>query len=984
MSMRWIVPSLIAACASPVFAQSTAILSGKPEADAAYARALFDRGQAEMAESVCTLLTSGGRLPAPVELEIQSILFDVRAALVKRTTDLAKRKDALKQILADKEAFIKQHEGKPQAELAAATLGDNYQQLGDTLKALIEKETEPAVVADYQAEGQKVYGDAEERLKLRIEELTKAVKAYEETEPEEDDPKLAALTGQWMTVRFNLANTLLAHAQLYRKDEFQRKNLLDQALELMDMFMLDFASQDSTLVWNGVVLQGQILKELGRHDEALDTWAGMAKDLKEIFPVSSKGVYELSPLACDLVSVAHLQQMLLLSEIKREAEGIVLATDFFAKCKGAYESHAGLAILYQMGLMQLALNDAAGAGMTANKLVELDGNGPWGNNGRDLLNKLIGKDGGSIDSSQLLNLARTQVSRGNISRALELCRQAVTNARGDKAQDDTGFNALLLMGDIFRQRGWHPEASVAYDEASTRYAAHPEAAEAVYRSLQCFQTINDVEKRPYYKKKIEERMRALASKYSTHARASYALIIEGRGYDGDNEYTKAAETYLKVQPSAQSYWEAQISAANSYYLHARALSKDAAKKAEAKPFLDQAMAMLAKAAAEIEPKIEDNFDVAAQQRMAGQAFRARITLAQIQLDELVNQPAKTLETLNGLDENKRYNGDPDNIAKIWNLRIQAYNKQGKIEEAAKLLDGLITKSPDSPAIASAAGAVAREFDRRAAEASDKKDDKTAHELWKKATRYYRLSGTALVKSGGAGRASELSQVAERLFVLGLIANDVEGDSFLGWRAPRSADLDNFKVSSDLYEASLAQAPSRKGQINSARVHGFLGQWAAAADTYARFFDNITLVDSATGRFLNETLADTDLQKLGLLQSYVEWGVCEARAGKQESDSERYARALKIFSNVAKNPGAVVIDTKLWWQFKHDQVQVLVHKGDYKEAGIQLRDAERNTQSLGKPAGLENEFKTLKTEIEKHSFGKQGVLAPPAPAPAQPK
>src|SRR5262245_24251315 len=327
MFVRWIVPSLIASCASPLFAQSTAVLSGKPEVDAAFARALYDRGQSEMAETVCTLLTSGGRLPPAAELEVQSILFDVRASLVKRITDLAKRKDALKQILVDKEAFIKQHEGKPQAEAAAATLGDNYQQLGDTLKALIEKETEPTVVADYQAEGQKVYGDAEERLKLRIEELGKLVKEREDQEPEEDDPKLKALNGQWMTVRYNLPNTLLAHAQLFRKDEFQRKNLLEQADQLMQMFMLDYGGEtDNTLMWQGVVLSGQILKELDKPDEALATWGGMANDLKEFFGADPKGVYQLSDLGADLVSVAHLQQMLLMTELKRDQEGIALAT----------------------------------------------------------------------------------------------------------------------------------------------------------------------------------------------------------------------------------------------------------------------------------------------------------------------------------------------------------------------------------------------------------------------------------------------------------------------------------------------------------------------------------------------------------------------------------------------------------------------------------------------------------------------------------
>lgn len=968
MSVRWFAPLLFAVLASPLRAQSGAVLSGRPDADAAFARKLFERGLPELAEQVCVLLQQSGKLSGSSEKVVASLHIDLRAALAAKTTDLAKRKDLLTQVLRDKEDFIKQHQGAPEAEEAALTLPDVYADLGEALKALIEAEQQPQVVADYQAEGQRIYAEAEERLKLRIEELNKLV--IEKEDKGEEDPKLVE---QLMTVRFNLPRTLFGHALMYPKDEFRRKSLLEEAARKLQEFGLDFTEENITK-YDAILLEGRCNKELGEYDDALAIWGDMCQSLMDGYEVV-KGVIQIEPIACRIVAVGLLQKALLYTELKRYPEGIADAKNFFATCAGAYDLEPGLALLYQMGEMQILAGDNDGADKTGNKLVEIDGNGPWGNSGRLLIDKALGKSGGTVSSDKLLALARAQARRDEM-RALALCRQAATNAKGDKTMDKTGFEALLLMGDIFRGRKWYHEAMLAYDEAAARYPNAEDAAEAVYLSLQCLQLINDGqtgsfagEKRPYYKRRIEDRLKTLATRYPNHIRASYALIIEGRSFDADDEFDKAARTYERVQPTAASYSEAQVSAAYSYYLLARKIAKDPAKKAEAKPHLDAAIAMLRKTSADLDKKLEEtNFDIAAQQRVVNLAFRARITLAQIQLDDAVNAPVDALATLEGMDQDKRFSSDPDDVARVWNLKIQAYNKQGKLDDATKALDGLLAKSPDSPAIATAAGAVAREYDERGVQAEEKKDKKGAEENWKRASKYYRMSAQALLKSTSA-RGNEVTRVAERLYTLGLIANEVEGDSFLGWKAPRGADLDNWRSAADLYEAALRQAPSRKGRLYEARALGFLADWERSADAYARFFEEITLVDAGTGKFSTAILSDPDLQKLGIVNAYIEWGVAESNAGKATQDTEHTAKSLGIFANLAKNPNSVLLDSKPWWIFKYSQIQALVTKGDFKEAGIQLRDAERSTPALGKPAGLENEFKKLKLDIEKQSFTK---------------
>lgn len=968
MYVRWIAPLLFAATASTAFAQTPNVLSGKPDSDAVFARKLFERGQTDMAETLCDLLEKSGKLSGQAEVGVRSLHIDLRVEIAKKTSDLPKRKDLLKQALTDKEDFIKQHQGTAEAEIAALTLPDAYALLGETLKQMVQKETQPSIIADYQAEGQKVYSEAEERLKTRIEELAK-LKDEKDEKGEED----AKLDEQLMGARFNLPRTMFGHAQLFGKDEFRRKDLLEGAIKQLQEFGLEYTGV--VYSYQATILEGQCMKELGKNDDAIAIWTDLANSLKDGWEADKNGLLLIGGVECDLVSAALLQKSLLLTELNRAQEGLPEIKEFFAKLTGAYESYSGMALLAQLGEMQLAGGDAEGAGKTAQKLIDLDGNGPWGRTGQVLQDKVLGKGGGSsLGADKLLQLAGTQFGRRNEQRALELCRQAIADAKGDAAQAKTGLAAFLLMGDIFRNREWYHEATLAYDAGAERYASEADAPEAVYKALQCLTEINKAEKRPYFKRKIDEHMKTLTTRYPQHPRASFALIVEGQGYEGEDDYLKAAQTYEKVQPDAKSYLIAQYSAGNAYFLHARTLAKDAAKKAEAKPFYEQAMSILKKSIGDLDKKADETFDMAEQQLLVSTSFKARVTLAQVQLDDNVGKADEALKTLEGLDDNKKFNSNADNIARVWQLRIQAYNKLGKLEDAVKNLDGLYAKAPDSPAIPSAARTVAIEFDRRASEA---KDERAGEELWKRAGKYYRIAGQAMLKGNG-GKAADVLQIADRLFTLGLILNKAP-DSFLGWEGGKTANKDYWSLSAELYDQALRQSPSRKGTLLMARALGFLGQWERAADSYSKFFEGVNLVDPATGKFSMQVLTDKDNRELNVLLAYLEWGASENRAGKSasgEQAQDRFANALKVLSSVGRNTSIVVPDSKEWWLYKYEQIQCLFNKGDFTNAGIELRQAKNQTNKLGGDVpGLGDLFKILEAEIGKQSFPKNGIAAP---------
>src|SRR5262245_3716284 len=115
MNVRWIAPSLLLV-AGPASAQTAAVLG---TGDVDFARKLFNRGYADMAEQLCTLIEKSGKLSGREEVGVKSLHIDLRLELAKKEADPLKKKDLVKQVLEDKEGFIHSYQGSPEADEAS-------------------------------------------------------------------------------------------------------------------------------------------------------------------------------------------------------------------------------------------------------------------------------------------------------------------------------------------------------------------------------------------------------------------------------------------------------------------------------------------------------------------------------------------------------------------------------------------------------------------------------------------------------------------------------------------------------------------------------------------------------------------------------------------------------------------------------------------------------------------------------------------------
>jgi len=932
MKFRWLILPLLVSFPASALAQSPGVL-GKDDAE--YARLLFERGYTDLSERLLALIEKSGKVSSKEEANVKALRLAVRTEVAMRESDPFKKKDALEQILTEKEDLINQFSGSRAAEDTATTLADAYSMLGGAVLACINREKDPNLVAQLQAEGKKIFDNAQASIEKRIETLKE----------KRDDP---AFEGSYIAALFSLPKTLYFHSLLYPEGEWARKDKLEKAIELFQEFGLDYG--DRLFNYEGLIFIGLAYKDLGQKDDALSALRD-AIALREGFEQDKNGVYLVDGGSADIISKAVLQKVNMLAEGGDARAAVEAGKDFFKTVLDAEQSQSGLAVLAAMGNALLASGDTKGADETAARLIELDPVGPWGGAGQDIRDRILrAGTGGGFGSAPLLKIAGSLAGRGQAERAIQVARQAIAAARDEKDGTNNAVDAWLLIGSLYVQRGWNHEAAVAFDACADKYPSAEKAPEAVYQALQQYVQLASAERKPIFRTRVEERRKTLTTRYANHERAAFALLVEGDQLVNEGKFLEAVEQYAKVQPTSPAYLDGQFKKGSAYYSHARKLVKDG-KAADAKPFFTQAEDFLKKCVADFDKASTETVNLEKQARMESGSYRSRILLSDLYLNNA--KPADVLGLLEGSET--RFANDGEKLAQIWGLRIRAYQSMDKLDDAIKLLDALAKKDPTSKAIGPAAGLVARELDRRGQELSDGKKQADALKVWQRAADYYAMSGRAILKSENL-RLSDVESIAKRLYVLGLLFNNVPENqiSFIGWDAKKLKETKLWELASELYQAGLRVSPSTEAQLTLARMQGFLGRWKAAAAAYETYFDTQgSLFDSASGKLLRGITSDVILAK-------IEEAVCEEETALADNDAERFLRAEQIFRDLDK---AVPVDSDLWWYSRYYLVKTLYDKGDYRNALSALKDAERATNVLGGKTNLVSAFVELKKNVE---------------------
>lgn len=940
MSSRWIAASVFCAFAGLAHGQSPAVLG---RADADFASALLRGGYTDLAEKLCTLLQTQGNLPPEEAAGVKALHLDLRLDLALREPDLIKRKDSLTTILQEKEDLVRQFAGRKVAEDTSATLPDVYQKLGETISRAIQAEKDMSLVGQLQKEGNEVFKEAEAKLEARIKELTALIEEATTPNPKLDEALIAA--------RYNLPRTRYFHALLYGKsDTTSRDTHLDQAITGFQEFGLDYG--DTIFGYEGLIYEGLCYQEKENFDDAFNAFDDAIK-LREGYDVDSKGVYaEMNEVVADLVSWAVLKKMDLLNQRSRPNEAIAEGKTFIDTTPSPDDARYGLAIRDMLAQAYLKSGDIRNAGAQAEKLIASDPRGPWGSAGRAIQAKLL-QTGGPVDAANVLSIAQDLQKTGDTEQALRIAHKAIEAVGKDPKQVETGVNSWLFIGSVYLGRDWDHEAALAFDCAVEKFGTTEMTAEAVYQSMKAYSRLNKNEKKAYYKTRAEERQKTLATKFGDHPRAAEAQLFEADQLVAEGKLVEAAEFYGKIPPSAKSYLEAQYRAGETYLAHAAQLLKVDTTKAEGKTFAQQADRLLVKAMTEADKLRADSMGITERNIYDSLGRRARNALAQLYLNPEVGREADVVPLLADADE--RF---PETSDRWWGYRIQSLRKLGKFDEAIALLDALIKKDPNSAAVGGAAYDLATALDERSNVIREtEKKPREADEMRRKAANYYAVAGRGLLKAEPIN-VRRVEETANRLFTLGLLANDVPDaqQNFVGWDPTKNKDTANWTLAAELLTKALEAQPGYKMEITLARTYGFLGEYEKAASVLGDLFDNEPVYDQAK----NQLIVKAVRNKPELLYAFFEWGVAEHMVAVKSQDIEGFRRAQAYLSTMTRN---LEPNSGNWWRAKYYEAANLYAAGNYTDACFLMNDLDRTTSGYGKEFQLDDDFAKLKDQLK---------------------
>lgn len=947
--LRTAVPPIaLLLCAAVLPGQSADVLS---KHNAAFLNGLWQAGYVEYADKIGDLVAASNLSDAEKKV-VEASHTKLKIAIAAQKGDADVRAKLVLGVIDEKTAELgKAAPGSETANELLSELIEQYRLLADAVSELLANEKDPAK----QVEIRKTFVEKFTAAQADLKERKKAYAPLRsEDKPGSEVPLLMAFYG--------LGKLCYYQALIHPAESLAAKHLIEESVSTLEDFDLEFG--DTLAGFEAKLMMALCQKRLGDTATALELCDDSIA-LRDRFEHDKKtGIYQVDPNAADVIAAAVLQKTLFLKDQNEHSKIVDVCKDFFATIPGALEAMQGKAVLAAQGDAYFMLGDSTAATAVAQKLIETDPKGFWGYRGQKLLSDLIQIGRGGVGPEKVLNTAESLAGQGEYEKALQMCRETVLQA---KTPEDMKFaaKAMLITGAINASRGWFHEAAVAFDAVVRRYPKSEVAPDALWRAIQCFLELNETDKLPMFKKFVEERSRQLVRDYPTDVHVGQLQLLEGKQLDKAGKNLDAAAVYEKITSDSVVYLDARFYAASAYQRHAGKLRNGSEPK-EAEPFTAKAMNGYLSVLKDAESQKLTVADPKVKARIEQVEFGTRIALANLYLSGTA-KPAEAESILRPIT----LSDDDKQAPTLWALRIRIKLETGKFDDAAAEMQAALQKAPDSRDLVAACRSLASTLDSRAVERSKAKDRLGANNLWKQATQYYLRSAT------GASNA-EIAQIAERLGIIGLIANEV-GENVDGWfelQDFQAKDTTAWQGALDLYKKLAdSDATTYKTRVGRASILGYLGKYDECEAELAKLFEENN-IQAANGRLDTEALN----KKRELLNAYLEWGYALRMPTATGEEKARRAKASERLDRVYKS---VPPDSKQWWFARYAQIQTLFDRGIYEDADVSLSSLERTNPDFdGDRFQLKGRFKKLKLDIQ--GKVKRKTAPPPSEDPEKKK
>jgi len=307
---------LAALAASTAFGQDETI--DRPD-EIEFARALVEHGYPDLAERFLGMLVRRGERGSKATAPARLGLLEARRRSAMRLEGPAARRRALRDVLAETDAFIDAYADTAASRLCREGLAQLCGAIGDATTACVQTATDAAAAEELRADADAIFRRAEREAQTSIAALEARVARGEPFEAELFDARWAA------------PRLLYRHALLFPRGSADRKALCESALRAFEEFEGG---------WGLATLRPDIdvalcLHELGRDESALETLDRVIR-VRESFGEKEAGVWpvgdrEVVAIVCE----AMHRKFRMLRELGRDDAALATGADYFVSTRDA-------------------------------------------------------------------------------------------------------------------------------------------------------------------------------------------------------------------------------------------------------------------------------------------------------------------------------------------------------------------------------------------------------------------------------------------------------------------------------------------------------------------------------------------------------------------------------------------------------------------------------------------------------------------------
>ncbi|MBL8696668.1 MAG: hypothetical protein JNJ88_21425 [Planctomycetes bacterium] len=891
--------------------------------DIEYTERLASRGYREAAVWIVNRLKAMPGLKPEQQASVAFAEASILVADFENEKDFAKAAESHAKAKAGLEGYLKLNSKGATADRARILSGELDKKLGEKIGQEILRESSPEKVTELRKQGEKAFQDAIQYFQGRVDKLR------EEATAQNIDLSQAR---EVLLAEFSMADTYLSFARLYPEKDPMREQRLKLAADRFAEFTNE-CDQELMIWYTANTKAGNAYRDLNDATKAVDFYDQSLSLMEGSDENGDKYVRDdLTENEKALVLDALVEASRLKIGLKRHEEVIdEYATRAKKAIPDAEKFERGPDYFVELAHAHNLANkndEAARFAQKAMNAASFDSAAFRG--AQEMLDRLgVSVGGGSgpkLTEARVIGPVAGPLREGKIAEAMRAFDRMRLMIRGDAEEAKFAPKLISWGGYAYQAAGRPLEAVLLWESVATQYPGDKVAPAAVLEAVRAMCAYWKSVKSEWPDAVVRGLMERIPENAGEAAEAQglYIDALQKLNKKDAFEVATLQEEALKTTQKTDAKFGKKAFDAGKMFVTARsgvAGLKDADKRRKlvegARAGAERCFTQFLEWAA-----AQSTLDPEEIAKNDTRTADALIAMANMWLWEPGAQPEKAMAILQQLEE--RTSKSAAAKAKRWDLeeiRVRAFLKQGNLNQAVALVEGMATKAAENRKTVDSLSRVATEC-FQVAQKKETPPDRVA-ELTETAIRLLRAWITNGERQAGVIDAADYESAATKLFRLGLMKNGIDLSkgytSFWDYRDAKLPFKEPLELAAEYYSKAIAaneQAATENFDVTFTRFRrgqalGLLAKWTElAAETNAIVNDGEMLEKVDTGYKITEATGKGS--RNFRIQVLNERSIALARLA-EKGDRAAGTEAQKIASAVESftNPGNKEPTVEFW-------------------------------------------------------------------------